>query len=252
MSEPTRYGEIRSSQPTVSERHPALGRKLDALGQISNAQYNAAKAFLGMSSLFPVDMLHVSLVSRSLDLLDAFAYTFDRWNIAVAAPLVRMQIDNVLRAHLIAVTPDPDELLLHLVADKPLNRLIVPPQLADRLALKPGKKHVHTDALLVKLASAEHHWIDSAYRAASAWVHHSSAHVLTSWTVSGDNRLAGRLPVDVEQFSLEFLEPLLDTAGMASRTLLDYLTMWADAKTRHVATSKDETTTTISGATVGG
>lgn len=108
----------------------------------------------------------------------------------------------------------------------------------------------HPSCSKVKLASAEHDWIESAYRAASAWVHHFSAHVLTSWKVSGDDRLAGRLPVDVEQFSLEFLEPLLDTAGVASRTLLGYLTMWVDAKTRHLAASTEETRT-ISGATVG-
>lgn len=235
MAFQTRYAEIRDSQPSVSDRHPPLGTKLDALRRISDEQYAAAKAFLAISPLYPTDMLLMSLVSRSLDVIDAFARSFDRWNVAVSSPLVRLQVDNVLRAHLVATTPDTHELLLHLAGDKRLDRLTVPPVLAARLPERFHKRPRFTDAVLVELASAEHDWIRDSYKTASAWVHHSAAHLLTTWKVSDEGQFSGRIPVDVDQFSVDFLEPLLDTMGVSSRALLAYLTEWVEKKPREAS-----------------
>jgi hypothetical protein len=53
--------------------------------------------------------------------------------------------------------------------------------------------------------------------------------------VSDEGQFSGRIPVDVDQFSVDFLEPLLDTMGVSSRALLAYLTEWVEKKPREAS-----------------
>ena len=102
----------RDAQPRVRERYPELGPLLDQLDGCSDAQYEASIAFLGSegtTAVFftPTDMILLSFVARSLDLIDAFIDACDRWNLSVASGLVRLQVDNVIRVHLVSTHPRP-------------------------------------------------------------------------------------------------------------------------------------------------
>lgn len=226
----TRYAEIRSSQLSVSERHPNLGKKVTDLAKISDQQYECAKRIMAGGHLYALDLLLLSLLARSLDIIDAFLASLDRWNVAVASSLVRLQIDNVLRANLFAITRHSNDILLHLIKDRPLRKLPLPSDLLQHIPHHFGKKPKCSDAVLIELARYQYKWLPDAYSTASSWVHHSAAHVLTTWRLAGESRIAGRIPVDIDQFEPDFLEPLLDAMGLASRTLTNYLTTWAVRK----------------------
>lgn len=195
-------------------------------------------AALRVPEMHWTDLILLSLAARSFELIDAFVAGVDRWNISVGSTLVRLQLDNVLRAHLLATTDDPGALFSHLLSDEPLHRMVLPEALHNRLPpeARSGSRSYARDATLKELASQEHPWIKVTYDTASKWVHHSSAHVLTTIRFSdGDGEdepitFSGRIPVDVDQFDEEFMSGLIRTMVLASDTLLAYLAEWVGKK----------------------
>lgn len=186
------YRRIRDSEPRVHQKYPQIRSKLEALEGQSDATYDHVRDILALGRLFSLDLLLLSLANRAVDVIDAFSYAFDRWNVAVASSLVRLQIDNLLRAHLAAIIPDPDVLFEHLASDRRLNRLEVPPDLLRHLPNQPRRAHF-TDQTLIRFAAHDHPWIEDAYRTSSSWVHHSAAHLLTTWNVEGET-ISGGFP----------------------------------------------------------
>jgi hypothetical protein len=233
MRRRTKYGEIRAAEAPPSQRFTALAGKLDAVGALSDQTYEELRRSLETTGeLYTVDMLLGSVVSRSMEVVDSFLTAFEHWSVGVASALVRLQIDNVLRCHLIAVTPEPDLLYQHLASDLPLRKLALPERLANALPSDQRKRaRRHEDWVLVALAAQEHDWIESAYAISSAWVHHSSAHLLTSYKIDG-NRLSGRVPTATAQFDEQFLTPIVDVMGAATRTIVNHLNEWTARKMR--------------------
>jgi hypothetical protein len=232
----SRYHEIRNGQPTVRARFPALATLFDQLEECSDAQYLAALAFLDAEApagrvLYHADVLIVSLIARSFELIDAFVEGVDRWNLSVGSVLVRLQVDNVLRAHLVATSPEPHAVLLHLLSEEPLHKYRLP---RSQVLILPDRGDDRaTDKNLRSLAATIHPWVDELYETASKWVHHSAAHVLTTWAVTPDETtgaISGRIPVDVDQFDEEFVSGLLGAMLRASHALLAYAEGWVDKK----------------------
>jgi hypothetical protein len=230
MERTTRYAEIRSSELSVSERFPRLGEMLDELGRISDAQYDALLSVLGTGLLYTQDLLLLSLISRSLELIDGFASAVDGWRISVASALVRLEVDTLLRAHLGAITPDPDALVFHLADDQPLHRLKLPTSLRDSLSGSGLDTRKFSDAVLVALAARELPWVPDVYKTASSWVHHSASHMFTTWKIEGGTFFSARVPVDIDQFDEDFLGPLIVAMTAPASALVTYLNMWEQRK----------------------
>jgi hypothetical protein len=55
--------------------------------------------------LYVPDLLMWSFAQRSYALVDGFLGAFDTWNLLVAAPLVRLQIDTLVRLSYAATCP---------------------------------------------------------------------------------------------------------------------------------------------------
>jgi hypothetical protein len=239
----SRYHEIRHSQPTVQERFPSLATLFDLLDACSDAQYKAAMAFLDADEstgrvLYHSDLVLLSFIARSFELIDAFVGAVDRWNLSLGSVIVRLQVDNVLRAHLIATSPEPHAILVHLLNGEPLQRYRLPERQVLMLPPADRKDNRATDKNLRSLAAAVHPWVDELYETASQWVHHSAAHVLTTWKVTPDDTtgaISGRIPVDVEQFDEGFLMGLLGAMLRASDGLLAYAEGWAEQKREWMA-----------------
>jgi hypothetical protein len=234
----SRYHEIRQSQPTVRERFPALATLFDQLDECSDAQYRAAGEFLDADKptgrvLYPGDLVLLSLIARSFELIDAFVGGVERWNLSLGSMLVRLQIDNVLRAHLIATSPEPHAILVHLLNEEPLHKYRLPESQVLLLPEADRRDNRATDKNLRALTAAVHPWVQELYETASKWVHHSAAHLLTTWTVTPDDStgaISGRIPVDVDQFDEAFLMGLLGAMLRASDTLLAYAEGWVERK----------------------
>ena len=76
--------------------------------------------------LYHSDLVLLSFIARSFELIDAFVGAVDRWNLSLGSVIVRLQVDNVLRAHLIATSPEPHAILVHLLNGEPLQRYRLP------------------------------------------------------------------------------------------------------------------------------
>jgi hypothetical protein len=217
------------------------------LDECSDQQYAATQAFMGAEGesgqvLFPTDLALLSLATRSLDLVDAFNEVVDRWNLSVGSALVRLQVDNVLRAHLISTSPESGVLVNHMLGDEPLHRYRLPEQ--QRVCLPEGDQANAraTDRNLRLLAAATLPWIDEVYETASKWIHHSEAHLLTTWRTHpvGDvMAISGRIPVDIDQFDEPFVMGMLGAMLRASDGLLEYLEGWAKSKPERIDATPD-------------
>ena len=91
-------------------------------------------------------MILLSFVARSLDLIDAFIDACDRWNLSVASGLVRLQVDNVIRVHLVSTSPDPPGLLNHMLSGEPLRKYMLPDEQRRRLPAEYRRSARATDA----------------------------------------------------------------------------------------------------------
>jgi hypothetical protein len=65
----------------------------------------------------------LGVLQRSFHLLDGFLETFDSWNVNVAAPLVRFQLENVYRTFYIASAPDGPDVVLKVMEGTELRKL---------------------------------------------------------------------------------------------------------------------------------
>ena len=128
-------------------------------GEIGNSLYHACNA-----SLFPADILAFSVLERSLQLLKGFCLLMRNEGYVCAVPLLRMQLDSVLRFYGIVTMDDPHETAQSVIDGKALSKI------EDM----DGKEM--TDRHLVERLSVKNPQIHDVYKAACSYVHFSNEH----------------------------------------------------------------------------
>lgn len=116
-------------------------------------------------TLVTTDIFMVATAQRSIDIIEAFKIMIDGWNITCAGPLIRMQLDNLLRLVYISKISNSDEITLEILSGKSFY------ELTDN----EGKKL--TDSRLRQYAKDQYPWIDEIYKKASKFVHLSELHM---------------------------------------------------------------------------
>lgn len=175
-------------------------------------------------SLYSIDMLLATCMSRSYSIVDGFLDAFDSWNPIVAAPLLRMQIDTLVRVSYVARVERSEEVARYLLMGGEF-----------RNRKEPDGKML-TDRLLGELAAPYHPWVSAVYGATSGWVHLSPAHVLTTWqlTETDDPKtlgtLVGATPIRPEQIPLSALQELIGAMTKATEELFGYVERWEEQK----------------------
>jgi hypothetical protein len=224
----TKYEEFRRGQPRVTERFPDLGPPLAFLADQQDAHFRLVHRLLGTTQdqgstpLFSVDIVLMSVINRSLDLIDGFLATYDRWNLSTAAPQVRMQLDNLLRVTLLHLAP-AGSVTDMLLSGERLSKSVDP--------LAPaGKKFKLTDQRLREHAAPMFDWLDLVYEKASGWVHFSGVHIGVTMQVDDDGKIEGRFPSDIDRYSYEFLEQVLWAMNQATQGVLVVIETFAAGK----------------------
>ena len=118
--------------------------------------------------LFPLDMLAIGVINRSLSLLSGFTTLIRSKNYIAASHLVRPHLDNFLRFHAAWLVNEPHEFAMQVMKGTRIH------QLKDR----KGKKML--DSYLVEIASIQYPWIQNVYKETSGFIHLSKKHVFTS------------------------------------------------------------------------
>jgi hypothetical protein len=146
-----------------------INAKLDHLDSFENRLKELSKEMmLPGQDLFPLDVLAVGVINRSLSLLSGFTTLIRDKNYIAAAHLGRPHLDNYLRFYASWLVNEPHDFAMKVMSGVRI----------DKLKDKTGK--YLRDRYLVELASKEHPWMLNVYKETSGFIHLSKTHVFTS------------------------------------------------------------------------
>jgi hypothetical protein len=178
-------------------------------------------------AFYVIDVLMTAAMSRSYSLVDGFLSAFDTWNPIVAAPILRMQIDTLVRIAYVANAPSAEEVAAYVIRGGEFRNL------------KDSENKPLTDRRLLEHAEETHPWPRDVYAATSGWVHFSAAHLRAAVQVTDraekadedpDLRLFGAVPIRPEQIPLSALQELLGAMIQATKELFAYIEVWESRK----------------------
>ena len=199
-----------------------LESRLKALEELSGLHLQIARYMLRVDggAIFGADLVASAVLHRSLGLIRGFCGAIRDENYLCAAPLVRIQLDNLLRFYAFFLVENPHETALRVFEGEPLRKQ------AD----KNGKKM--TDRYLVEKLSQELPWVKSVYDATSGFIHFSERHMFCS---QGDVDEASRsVSVHIsgkdvgipDSARLEAIEGMIEITGQVLRHVYG----WAHTK----------------------
>ena len=114
------------------------------------------------------DFVMLGIIQRSIELTKGILNLMDQWNLLCAAPLIRLQIDTLLRLTYLSSLDDPEEISEKIFKGERINKI------------KDNEGKKLNDARLRDYARKSFHWIDEVYENTSKFIHFSDKHIFTS------------------------------------------------------------------------
>ena len=107
------------------DRYPGLAAPRRILDQLRIAHLDlAAQSLMAADGdLYLPDLIVTAMIQRSYGVLDALIDAVDTYNIHAAAPLLRLQLDTLFRAHYIASGSNVDSLAMKLLRGEELRKI---------------------------------------------------------------------------------------------------------------------------------
>ena len=133
-----------------------------------HAEFGAELLRADDGALFPMDILAVAVLNRSVCLLVGFCDLVDKRNFVSAAPLLRLQLDNLLRFHGAWLVGKPHDFATDVLRGTAVRHL------EDQ----SGKQM--TDRYLLEKIAIEHPTLKNVYEHTSGYVHLSEKHIFNS------------------------------------------------------------------------
>jgi hypothetical protein len=173
-------------------------------------------------ALYTIDLVMLAAVSRSYSLVEGFLDAFDNWNLFVAAPIVRMQIDTLVRIAYLARVSQADEFALKIIGG------------SEFRSLEDAEGNRLFDRRLLEHAQDVHPWLGDVYAATSGWVHFSPDQVHASWKVEdneeGEAGFSSAIPMRPERIPCRALQELLGAMTQATEEFFAYVEAWESRK----------------------
>jgi hypothetical protein len=176
-------------------------------------------------ALYWNDLIANAVAQRSLHLVDGFVSLVRKRNLACAAPLIRLQLDNVLRLYAASMFRSGRDVFDALIAGTPLSRLKA-----------PDGSRLH-DAYLKRKAGEVFPWLPSVYDATSGFIHLSSPGILAPFIrPAGDGTFDMGVGLETGRpWSLAERMEAVEAFTEATTAVLKMLASWHDAKAREAA-----------------
>ena len=203
--------------PAVVEAIEKLRSRRAALFRVAQAVMNADHP-----KLYVLDLLAIATLNRALCLLKGYAELVGQQNMICAAPLLRCQLDNVLRFSASMLVERPHDFAAEILRGAAIK------DLKDR----DGKRM--TDSYLVTQVSKEYPWVAAVYKSASGYVHLSEKHIVNTITPgSADGSMDIKVteqdgPGWTEHLYLEAIEAF----GAITDLVVEIMDAWALTKSR--------------------
>jgi hypothetical protein len=168
--------------------------------------------------MFMPDFVVTAMIQRSYGVADALIDAVDTYNMHAAAPLLRLQLDTLFRAHYLASCRDLDELTARLLRGEEFRKI------KD----EDGKKL--TDGRLQELAADGHAWALPIYRHTSGWVHFSVSHMAATTQLGDSRSFFMGVPLRPTVMPESLWHEVYDAAIRATEEFFDYVRGWASRK----------------------
>lgn len=171
-------------------------------------------------AIYPLDLLAISVLNRSVCLLVGFCDLMEKENFVAATPLLRLQLDNLLRFHAAWLVKDPHDFSTDILKGFQINKM------------KDREGNIMSDRYLVDKISGEYPIMKDIYKHTSGYIHLSDKHMFNSFGSKKDE--TGRFNTKVgskdsfvpESSYIEMLRAFFDVTGVLFR----YLKGWAVTK----------------------
>jgi len=123
-------------------------------------------------NIYPLDLLAIPVLNRSLALLSGFCDLIEKKNFLSAAPLIRLQLDNLLRFQAGWLVDNPHDFAIKVLAGEQIRNL------------KDREGNKMTDTYLVKKISKDHPSFKNVYNETSGFIHLSNKHMFSNLSLS--------------------------------------------------------------------
>ena len=206
---PVRDGSCAQVHPaTLPPRH-----RLDAL-RVHSIDLAARVLEADNGNLYATDFLVTTMLQRTFGVLDALIDAVDTFNLHAAAPLLRLQLDTLFRAHYLATCGDSDDLSLKVLAGTQFRHI------------KDSDNKSLTDARLKDLAAEMHPWAGAVYDQTSGWVHLSVNHMMATIRAGAEGSVEIRVPLPKELVPEELWLEILEAATHATEEFFAWVELW--------------------------
>ncbi len=146
-----------------------------------------------------IDLIGLAAINRSLSLTKAFLLMIETKNAIAGIPLIRLQLDSLMRFNACRFVDDTKNLIVNLLEDKPLNKI----QSNDGQQL--------TDKYLHEKLSESYPEATKFYKITSGFIHLSGRHVFA--TVDKVDDKERTIDFKFDQKEMEWQSPHIEEAA---------------------------------------
>ncbi len=205
-------------------RYPELKQKFESLEELSKRHLATGAKVLeaGGGALYATDHVVLGALKRSLDIVEGTSLLVRNWNFIAAAPLLRAQLDTLLRLVYIARCGFPDA----------FSQIILTGKLLSKVKDAAGKPL--TDARLRDYARPIFPWLDKVYEETSRMVHYSEKHFMLMVEKAHEGETSADIVLQSGQpnWPLGEIHNFVDALTTATKAILDLAEGWAGEKDR--------------------
>jgi hypothetical protein len=203
-----------------ADRFPDLAQVRQRLDELRIQHLDVAGKTIAVNDgkVYYPDFIVMAMPQRSYGIVDALLDAVDTYNMHAAAPLLRLQLDTLMRAHYVASCEDLDDLTGRLLRGEQFRKI------------KDAEGKNLTDARLQELAANVHAWAIPVYRETSGWVHFSLSHMAATTQVGDENDFFMGVPLRPTVLPESLWHEVYAAAIRATEELFDYARGWASRK----------------------
>ena len=215
------------------ERFPKLREKYDLIEKLQGAHLGLVHDMLMIENgrMYDLDQFMLTVLNRSMNLVDGIVTLTEHWNSVSAIALLRLQVDNLLRAYYIARKKDErHEILKQWREGKRWDKIKNPD--GERLS----------DKLMLELAEKQYDWVREMYERTCNHVHLSfSSHfgVLMTGYDPQEDVAKMSLGIGSEHWSEELIDKFLYDVGNVTDAIMKIALGWNQNK-EDIMTKKKE------------
>lgn len=201
---------------SCAQVHPAtmpVRQRLDVL-RVHTLDLAAHVLEVDDGNLYATDILVTTMLQRTFGVLDALIDAVDAFNLHAAAPLLRLQLDTLFRAHYLATCGDSDDVSMKILAGTQFRHL------------RDSANKPLTDARLKELAAEIHPWAGAVYDQTSGWVHLSVNHMMTTIRAGEGDSFQIRVPLPRDLVPETLWIEILEAARRATEEFFAWVELW--------------------------